>query len=110
MSESTSYKYIEKIKILLNVSEQDELLLEIVSIVKEKILSYLNLEEMPKQLDWIVIELSVSRFNRIGSEGMSSESVDGVSNTYITDELIQYKPYLDDYLKANTQNKGYKLF
>ena len=103
-------RYINKLRVFLGVNNQDELLLEIVSIVKEKILSYLNLEEIPKQLDWIVIELSVSRFNRIGSEGMSSESVDGGSNTYITDELIQYKPYLDDYLKANTQNKGYKLF
>lgn len=103
-------RYINKLRVFLGVNNQDELLLEIVDIVKEKILSYLNLEEIPKQLDWIVIELSVSRFNRIGSEGMSSESVDGGSNTYITDELIQYKPYLDDYLKANTQNKGYKLF
>ena len=103
-------RYINKLRVFLGVNNQDELLLEIVSIVKEKILSYLNLEEIPKSLDWIVIELSVSRFNRIGSEGMSSESVDGGSNTYIADELIQYKPYLDDYLKANTQNKGYKLF
>lgn len=102
--------YLARVKTLTGVFEQDELLTEIIQIVEEKILLYLGLNEVPNALGWIVVELAVARFNRIGSEGMSSETVDGGTSSYITDELVQYKPYLDDYIKQNTKNKGYKLF
>lgn len=103
-------EYLARIRTLIGVYNQDDLLTEIVQVIKEKILLYLGLEEIPASLSWIVVELSVSRFNRIGSEGMSSESVDGGTSSYIADELGQYKTYLDNYIKQNTKNKGYRLF
>lgn len=102
--------YLTKVKTLTGVYEQDEVLSEIIQLVEEKILSYLDLNEVPNALGWIVVELSVVRFNRIGSEGMSSESVDGGTSSYIEDELGQYKVYLDKYIRQNTQNKSWKLF
>ena len=106
-----SDKYVNKLRIFLNVENQDELLLEIVDITKEKVLSYLNVDEIPSKLDWIIIELSVIRFNKIGSEGLKSESSDGVANTYLEDDLDKYKPFLDEYIKENSlKSKGYKLF
>ena len=41
---------------------------------------------------------------------MSSESVDGGTSSYIEDELGQYKHYLNEYMRQNTKNKGWKLF
>lgn len=102
--------YLTTVKTLTGVYEQDDVLLEIIQIVKEKILSYLGLDEIPNALGWIVVELSVARFNRIGSEGISSESVDGGTSSYIEDELGQYKVYLDKYIRQNIENKGWKLF
>ena len=102
--------YLARIKTLTGVFEQDELLIEIIQVIEEKILSYLGLDEIPDALGWIVVELSVARFNRIGSEGLTTESVDGKQSSYIEDELGQYKVYLDDYVRKNTQNKGWKLF
>ena len=102
--------YLARVKTLTGVFEQDELLTEIIQVAEEKILLYLGLNEVPIPLAWIVIELAIARFNRIGSEGMSSESVDGGTSSYIEDELGQYKHYLNEYMRQNTKNKGWKLF
>lgn len=37
---------------------------------------------VPKELEYIHVELIVRRFNRIGSEGMKTESLEGHSATY----------------------------
>lgn len=96
---------IERLKLLLNVEEQDDLLTEIVNITKDKLLLYLKKDSIPKELEWVLIELSIKRFNRIGSEGMSSETTDGSTSTYEEDELASYTVYLDEYLKENSPNK-----
>lgn len=102
--------YLSRIRIILGVYEQDQLLRELIDITKEKILSYLNVKEMPQALSWILVELVVQRFNRIGSEGLVTESVDGKQNSYIEDELSQYKVYLDEYISQNATKKGCRLF
>ena len=102
--------YLARVKTLTGVFEQDELLTAIIQVAEEKISLYLGLNEVPIPLGWIVIELAIARFNRIGSEGMSSESVDGGTSSYIEDELGQYKHYLNEYMRQNTKNKGLKLF
>lgn len=40
---------------------------------------------LPVALGWIAVELVIARYNRIGSEGMTSESVDGHAATYNDD-------------------------
>ena len=79
----------------------------------EKIAAYIGQDNCPVELNWITIEMVIQRFNRIGSEGLSSESVDGGSNTYIDDELSPFYKFLDDYKAMQNGNinlKGYKLF
>lgn len=105
--------YIERLKLLLNVDGQDELLTEIVNITKDRLLLYLELNSIPKELEWILIELAVKRFNKIGSEGMSSENTDGSTITYEDDDLSNYIVYLDKYLEQNAKTdtqKGWCLF
>ena len=45
---------------------------------------------MPEELSYIVTEMAVARFNRIGNEGMSSYTQEGESITYGSD----ISPYL----------------
>ena len=99
---------LNRIKTLLQINDNDELIYEIVEITKEKILNYINKEELPKELEFILIELSIERYNRIGSEGIASESVDGKNISY-DDSFENYKTYLDDYIFRNNKNKGFKL-
>ena len=99
---------LNRIKTLLNIEGNEELITEIVNITESKILNYINANEMPIELEFVLIELSVQRFNRIGSEGISSESIDGKSVSY-DDDFIGYKHYLDDYISRNSVRKGYRL-
>ena len=99
---------INKIKILLGITDNDELLNEIIEITEYKILNYINKKTLPDELEFILIELSIARFNRIGSEGFASESVDGKNISY-DDGFENYKTYLDDYISRNNKNKGFKL-
>lgn len=55
-------------------------------------------ELIPDELSYIVEEVSIIRFNRIGSEGMTTESVEGASATYYTDDFMQYKQDIQDYI------------
>ena len=73
---------LNRIKTLLQIQDNDELIYEIIEITKEKILNYINEKELPKELEFILIELAVERYNRIGSEGIASESVDGKNVSY----------------------------
>ena len=99
---------INKVKTLLGVEDNDKLLNEIIEITEYKILNYINKKTLPTELEFILIELVISRFNRIGSEGIASESVDGKSVSY-EDDFNNYKHYLDDYVLRNSKNKGFKL-
>lgn len=99
---------LNRIKTLLQINDNDELIYEIVEITKEKILNYINQEELPKELEFILIELAIERFNKIGSEGIASESIDGKNVSY-DDSFENYKVYLDDYIFRNNKNKGFKL-
>ena len=56
--------------------------------------------EVPLELEYIVDEATIRRFNRIGSEGMKSESVEGHSVTFDDndDPLAPYEAKIEDYL------------
>ena len=99
---------LNRIKTLLNVEGNENLIYELVNITESKILNYINASEMPIELEFVLIELAIQRFNRIGSEGIASESIDGKSVSY-DDDFIGYKHYLDDYISRNGKSKGYKL-
>ena len=99
---------LNRIKTLLNVEGNENLIYEIVNITESKILNYINATEMPIELEFVLIELAIQRFNRIGSEGIASESIDGKSVSY-DDDFIGYKHYLDDYISRNSVRKGYRL-
>lgn len=102
---------LNRIKILLGITGNDELLYEIIELIKLKILSYLNIDELPRELEYILIELSIERYNRIGSEGLNSESSDGVNFTYNNGDMLdKYKEDLNRYIKNNLKTTtGVKL-
>lgn len=44
-------------------------------------------------LDYIIIEVSIVRYNRIGSEGLSSHNVEGENSSFLRSD---FDPYMDD--------------
>ena len=99
---------LNRIKTLLGIPDNDELIYEITELTKSKNLNYINEVELPLELEFVLVELTIQRYNRIGSEGIASESVDGKSVSY-EDMFENYKPYLDDYISRSGKSKGYKF-
>ena len=99
---------LNRVKTLLSITDNDELIYEIVEITKSKILNYINEAELPFELEFVLIELAVQRYNKIGSEGVASESIDGRTTSY-EDDFKNYKQYLDDYMSRNNTSKGFRL-
>ena len=68
--------------------------------IAERLLIRLDETKVPLSLEYVVDEATIRRFNRIGSEGMKSESVEGHSVTYIDgDELAPYESAIVAYLE-----------
>lgn len=103
---------LNRIKLLLGVNdlESEELLIEVLELTTSKVLNYIKSDEIPVPLEFVVVELAIQRFNRIGSEGIETESVDGKQTKYVNDEFEAYKHYLDDYMSNNNQNRSWRLF
>ena len=99
---------LNRVETLLGVFDNSNLVNEIIELTKEKILNYINEDELPRELEFILVELSIQRYNRIGSEGIASESVDGKSVSY-EDDFEAYKPHLNFYMLKNNISKGYKV-
>ncbi len=82
--------------------------------IAERLLHRIKDTEIPAELEYIVDEATIRRFNRIGSEGMKSESVEGHSVTYIDgDELEPYESAIVAYLEAllpDERKKGVVYF
>ena len=68
-----------------------------------KSLPELELVEVPDELDHIVDEVTIARFNRIGSEGMSSESVEGHSASYNDNHFADFEADIQGYIDFNTE-------
>ena len=78
--------------------------------MEERLLERLGTQIIPRQLEWIVEEATIERFNRIGSEGMKSESVEGHSVTYdMGDVLDPYESAIQDYLESLKPDDEQKL-
>lgn len=86
---------LSSVKLLTGLDDdsRDDLLQGIISITEMRLLTLLGCDDVPKSLQYILIEVSVSRFNRIGSEGTSAHTVSGETMTYRDDD---FAPYLSD--------------
>ena len=76
---------LEKIKILLGLSDddKDELLSILIALCKDEATDFCNLDEYSTKLDSAVITMVIERYNKMGSEGLSSDSSSGINASYI---------------------------
>lgn len=98
---------LERIKTLLGISDaaQDTLLKEIITIITARVNMFISEEILPDELEYIVVEASVNRFNRLRSEGTTSHSVEGESWTWAQDELAPYRSDIQDWLNSQERKK-----
>lgn len=70
----------------------------------------LETEAVPERLEYIVEEVAVKRFNRVGAEAMSSESVDGRSSTFQVNDFDEYMDVIDALYPKSRAQKGRGVF
>lgn len=63
-------------------------------------------DSIPDELAFIVTDVAMRRFNRVGDEGKSASSQDGLSTTWDTDDFADYASDIADWLDQQDQHKS----
>lgn len=106
---------LDNVKTVLGIEDelQDKVLTIIINNTRSHLTLWLknhtDLKEIPEELNFIVEELAIARFQRIGSEAMKSESVEGHSVTYNEDDFAPYLSILSAYIPDKEEKKQGKV-
>ena len=88
---------LEDLKVMLGIAsddtDRDKLLMLITSSVTARLKMLLGGIEPPESLFYIIREVSIIRFNKIGSEGLESHTVDGESQHFSDND---FSGFMDD--------------
>lgn len=95
---------LSELKMLLGIADnsQDDKLKLIISTATARLKVLLGGLEPPESLEYIIREVSVIRFNKIGSEGMKSQTVEGESMTFDENDFSGFMDEIQAFL--DTQN------
>lgn len=87
---------LEQVKTYLGISnsDKDSLIELLIEDAKTYAMDYCNINDawLPAKFDTIIVKMVVQDYNRIGSQGISSQSYSGVSESFIegySDEIIK---------------------
>lgn len=103
---------LEKIKLLLDIQDttQDSKLNLIIQTVTSRLSTLLGGISPPESLNYIIIEVSLIRFNKIGSEGITSHSVEGESLNFSDDnDFAEFKNDIQAYLDTQVNSTKGKV-
>lgn len=93
---------LNSIKTLLGISlfetELDAKLNLMIANATARLRRFIGGIEPPEELNDIIIEVVVIRFNRIGSEGLSSHSVEGEALSFTEDDFKGFKDDIQAFL------------
>lgn len=96
---------LQKVKTLIGIDDntQDELLTLIIEMVSGRLCVLLGTEDVPATMEYIVIEVAVNRFNRIGSEGLTSHTVEGENLEFNASDFASYQAEISAYAENNKE-------
>lgn len=93
-------KTLNNVRTVLGIEDalQDDVLGILISNVMSHLKGMLK-KDVPSELGYIVEEITVRRFNRVGTEGMKSESVEGHKVDFydLKDEFTPYMAIIESY-------------
>ncbi|WGI18559.1 phage head-tail connector protein [Latilactobacillus sakei] len=99
-----------KLRIGIDDNLQDELLMDIIADANAMVLGYINQDGnlafvVPADASWVIKDVAVKMFNRIGDEGKTSSGEGNVSNAWETIDLSQYADALDKHRNSNLRRR-----
>lgn len=91
---------LKNVKVILGINseERDDLLSLLITQAESRLKLRINAENVPDELEYIIMEITVKRYNKIGSEGLSSHSVEGESMNFDSDDFASYENDINAYL------------
>lgn len=94
-------RILDRIKRLVGITDdsKDDVLKDIIYIMSNAITSYCGVDTVPLKLEYIVVETSIVRYNRLGAEGLKSESIDVIKSEYVDDIMSSYYVAMDRWLE-----------
>lgn len=101
---------IEQVKTLLGISDdlQDNLLKVIEKLTESHFRAYTNGDAIPYNLEFIIVEVIVKRFNRLGAEGMTSQGMEGLSMSFSLNDFEDYSEVIKRHYKTEF-SAGFKM-
>lgn len=104
---------LDKIKNLLGFAadetDNDEKLKTLISFAIARLKMLLGGIEPPEALDYIIVEVTVARFNRIGSEGLSIHTVEGESLHFTNDDFAGFSNDIQAFLDSQKETTKGKV-
>lgn len=99
---------LNNLKLMLDIAsndtDRDDLLNLIVANAKARLKVLLGGIEPPESLDYIVLDVCIRRFNRIGSEGMNSHTVEGESISFSESDFVGYEGDIQAFLDSQKES------
>jgi len=99
---------LSDLKLMLGIdsidTSQDDKLKLIISATTARLRMLLGGIEPPESLDYIIREVSIRRFNRIGSEGMASHTVEGESISFSDSDFGGFEDDIQAYLDTQKES------
>ena len=104
---------LDNLKLLLGLSADDtgldEKLRLIIANTTARLKILLGGIEPPEELDHIILEVSIVRFNKIGSEGLSAHTVEGESLSFSDDDFSGFYDEIQAFLASREDTKRGKV-
>lgn len=103
--------YLDDIRLLAGIEDgsQDKLLTLIIRMTESRLLALLESPEVPDSLGYIVLEVSTARYNRIGSEGLSSHTQDGESLNFVDSDFDHFAADIETWKTAQKTAVKWKV-
>lgn len=99
---------LDNLKLMLGIpsddTDRDNLLNLIISIATARLKGLLGGINPPAELDHIVLDVSIARYNRIGSEGLASHTVDGESLAFADNDFAPFMDEIEAFLAAQSES------
>lgn len=101
---------LENVKIKLSIADdsEDDLLELLLNDAYNYMMIYFD-GDIPTELQFIMENVAVKKYRRLGAEGISIEKIDVLSTTYETgDDFAEYIPIMTKY-KENKSGLGFRF-
>ena len=99
---------LNDLKVMLGIdtndTDQDARLRLIISAATARLKTLLGGIEPPESLDYIIRDVAIIRFNKIGSEGMGSHTVEGESISFTENDFASFADDIQAFLDTQKES------